>query len=270
MEEEEFELTVHGRQLQARLTRLAAGRGGTRAHPRRHHRARARAARARVGRDGAAGGARDQESAHARFGSACSTSSARTPTRARTSTRFWRRTRSAFWRRSIGSTRSRAGSAATEWGRRSCRRAEPLDVSAIVRDVVELERLGEGSVDWRTDGIDDAVMALRARGRAARGDAQSARECALRGRHVGGGARGRCGGARGDRGARQWQRNSRGRAGAAVRAAFLHAHARERAGTWRSAGGSWRAGAGRSRWRAWKGRERPCASCSAGALTELS
>jgi two-component system nitrogen regulation sensor histidine kinase NtrY len=37
--------------------------------------------------------------------------------------------------------------------------AEPLNVSAIVRDVVELERLGEGSVDWRTAGIADAVMA---------------------------------------------------------------------------------------------------------------
>jgi two-component system, NtrC family, nitrogen regulation sensor histidine kinase NtrY len=37
--------------------------------------------------------------------------------------------------------------------------AEPLDVSAIVRDVVELEKLGEASVDWRTIGIDDAVRA---------------------------------------------------------------------------------------------------------------
>jgi two-component system, NtrC family, nitrogen regulation sensor histidine kinase NtrY len=35
--------------------------------------------------------------------------------------------------------------------------AEPLNVSAIVHDVVELEKLGAGSVDWRTSGIDDAV-----------------------------------------------------------------------------------------------------------------
>ena len=46
-----------------------------------------------------------------------------------------------------------------EWDRRSCETAEPLNVSAIVRDVVELERLGEGSVDWRTDGIEAAVLA---------------------------------------------------------------------------------------------------------------
>ena len=42
--------------------------------------------------------------------------------------------------------------------------AEPLDVSAIVRDVVELERLGEGGVDWRTDGHRGGRDGVRARG----------------------------------------------------------------------------------------------------------
>src|SRR5665213_4393833 len=37
--------------------------------------------------------------------------------------------------------------------------ASPLDVSAIVRDVVERERLGEGDLEWRMDGIEHPVMA---------------------------------------------------------------------------------------------------------------
>jgi signal transduction histidine kinase len=40
---------------------------------------------------------------------------------------------------------------------------EPIDVAAVVRDVVELERIGEGEVQWRLEGADDPVIA-RARG----------------------------------------------------------------------------------------------------------
>jgi signal transduction histidine kinase len=36
----------------------------------------------------------------------------------------------------------------------------PLDVAAIVRDVVELERMGEGEVEWRVAGADEAALAI--------------------------------------------------------------------------------------------------------------
>ncbi|HSA54891.1 MAG TPA: ATP-binding protein [Gemmatimonadaceae bacterium] len=36
----------------------------------------------------------------------------------------------------------------------------PVDVAAIVRDVVELERLGESDVAWRTEGVDEPATAL--------------------------------------------------------------------------------------------------------------
>ena len=62
-ESDGFELERDGRSLRGQLSRLSSGGAG--AHPGRRHRARARAARARVGRDGAPGRARDQESAHA-------------------------------------------------------------------------------------------------------------------------------------------------------------------------------------------------------------
>jgi nitrogen fixation/metabolism regulation signal transduction histidine kinase len=39
-------------------------------------------------------------------------------------------------------------------------RAEPTDVAAVVRDVVLLERMGEGSVDWRLEDADDGAPAL--------------------------------------------------------------------------------------------------------------
>jgi two-component system nitrogen regulation sensor histidine kinase NtrY len=42
--------------------------------------------------------------------------------------------------------------------------AEPVDVAAVARDVVELERLGRGEVDWRLVGADAPIIAL------ARGD----------------------------------------------------------------------------------------------------
>jgi two-component system nitrogen regulation sensor histidine kinase NtrY len=36
----------------------------------------------------------------------------------------------------------------------------PIDVAAIVRDVAELERMGEGDVEWRIDGADDPAIAI--------------------------------------------------------------------------------------------------------------
>jgi signal transduction histidine kinase len=36
----------------------------------------------------------------------------------------------------------------------------PIDVAAIVRDVVDLERMGEGEVSWRVTGADDATVAI--------------------------------------------------------------------------------------------------------------
>jgi signal transduction histidine kinase len=38
--------------------------------------------------------------------------------------------------------------------------AEPVDVAAIARDVVELERLGRGEIDWRLTGADAPLFAL--------------------------------------------------------------------------------------------------------------
>jgi signal transduction histidine kinase len=35
----------------------------------------------------------------------------------------------------------------------------PIDVAAIVRDVVELERMGEGEVEWRVSGVDEPAIA---------------------------------------------------------------------------------------------------------------
>src|SRR4029079_17161234 len=37
---------------------------------------------------------------------------------------------------------------------------ERVDVAAIVRDVVELERMGEGTVDWRVEGVDASSWPL--------------------------------------------------------------------------------------------------------------
>ncbi len=36
----------------------------------------------------------------------------------------------------------------------------PTDVASVVRDVVDLERLGQGAIDWRTEGTDAPVLAL--------------------------------------------------------------------------------------------------------------
>jgi signal transduction histidine kinase len=36
----------------------------------------------------------------------------------------------------------------------------PIDVAAIVRDVVELERMGEGEVDWRVSGTDEPAVGI--------------------------------------------------------------------------------------------------------------
>jgi signal transduction histidine kinase len=36
----------------------------------------------------------------------------------------------------------------------------PIDVAAIVRDVVELERMGEGDVSWRVSGADERAVAI--------------------------------------------------------------------------------------------------------------
>jgi signal transduction histidine kinase len=38
--------------------------------------------------------------------------------------------------------------------------AEPTDVAAVVRDVVELERMGRDAIEWRASGVDSPVMVL--------------------------------------------------------------------------------------------------------------
>jgi signal transduction histidine kinase len=36
----------------------------------------------------------------------------------------------------------------------------PIDVAAIVRDVAELERMGEGEVEWHVEGADEPAIAI--------------------------------------------------------------------------------------------------------------
>ena len=162
-DEEEFELTVHGRQLQARLTRLAAGRGGTVltlddiTELARAQRVLAWGEMARQVaheiknpltpiRLGVQHLKRAHADARADFDTILETNAERILAEIDRLDEIAR----GFSRYGMGPSEAAGGG--------------PLDVSAIVRDVVELERLGEGEVDWRTDGIGHAVMALRARG----------------------------------------------------------------------------------------------------------
>ena len=158
MEEEEFELTVHGRQLQARLTRLAAGRGGavlTLDDITELARAQRVLAWGEMARQVAHEiknpltpirlGVQHLKRAHADkradFDTILETNAERILAE-------------------IGRLDEIArGFSRYGMGPSELETAEPLNVSAIVRDVVELERLGEGGVDWRTAGISDAVMA---------------------------------------------------------------------------------------------------------------
>ena len=158
MEEVEFELTAHGRQLQARLTRLAAGRGGavlTLDDITELARAQRVLAWGEMARQVAHEiknpltpirlGVQHLKRAHADkradFDTILETNAERILAEIDRLDEIAR-----------GFSRYGMGPSELET-------AEPLNVSAIVRDVVELERLGEGGVDWRTAGITDAVMA---------------------------------------------------------------------------------------------------------------
>ncbi|MDQ2768513.1 MAG: ATP-binding protein, partial [Gemmatimonadota bacterium] len=158
MEEEEFELTVHGRQLQARLTRLAAGRGGavlTLDDITELARAQRVLAWGEMARQVAHEiknpltpirlGVQHLKRAHADkradFDTILETNAERILAEIDRLDEIAR-----------GFSRYGMGPSELET-------AAPLNVSAIARDVVELERLGEGGVDWRTAGIADAVMA---------------------------------------------------------------------------------------------------------------
>ena len=157
-EETEFELTVHGRQLQARLTRLTAGRGGTVltlddiTELARAQRVLAWGEMARQVaheiknpltpiRLGVQHLKRAHADARADFDTILETNAERILAEIDRLDEIAR----GFSRYGMGPSELQT--------------AEPLNVSAIVRDVVELEKLGEGSVDWRTSGIDDAVVA---------------------------------------------------------------------------------------------------------------
>ena len=158
MEEVEFELTVHGRQLQARLTRLATGRGGavlTLDDITELARAQRVLAWGEMARQVAHEiknpltpirlGVQHLKRAHADkradFDTILETNAERILAEIDRLDEIAR----GFSRYGMGPSELQT--------------AEPLNVSAIVRDVVELERLGEGGVDWRTAGIADAVMA---------------------------------------------------------------------------------------------------------------
>jgi two-component system, NtrC family, nitrogen regulation sensor histidine kinase NtrY len=158
MEEEEFELTVHGRQLQARLTRLAAGRGGT-VLTLDDITELARAQRV------LAWGEMARQVAH----------EIKNPlTPIRLGVQHLKRAHAdkrADFDTILDSNAERIlaeidrldeiarGFSRYGMGPSELQTAEPVNVSAIVRDVVELEKLGEGSVEWRTAGIGNAVMA---------------------------------------------------------------------------------------------------------------
>jgi two-component system nitrogen regulation sensor histidine kinase NtrY len=158
MEEVEFELTAHGRQLQARLTRLAAGRGGavlTLDDITELARAQRVLAWGEMARQVAHEiknpltpirlGVQHLKRAHADkradFDTILETNAERILAEIDRLDEIAR-----------GFSRYGMGPSELET-------AEPLDVRAIVRDVVELERLGEVDVDWRVVGRTDAVMA---------------------------------------------------------------------------------------------------------------
>ena len=157
-DEEEFELTMHGRQLQARLTRLAAGRGGsvlTLDDITELARAQRVLAWGEMARQVAHEiknpltpirlGVQHLKRAHADgradFDEILDTNAERILAEIDRLDEIAR----GFSRYGMGPSEAQV--------------AEALDVSAIVRDVVELERMGEGGVDWRTDGVEHAVLA---------------------------------------------------------------------------------------------------------------
>jgi nitrogen fixation/metabolism regulation signal transduction histidine kinase len=158
MEEEEFELEVHGRQLQARLTRLTTGRGGavlTLDDITELARAQRVLAWGEMARQVAHEiknpltpirlGVQHLKRAHADkradFDTILETNAERILAEIDRLDEIAR----GFSRYGMGPSELQT--------------AEALNVSAIVRDVVELERLGEATVEWRTAGIPDAVMA---------------------------------------------------------------------------------------------------------------
>ena len=158
LEEEEFELTIHGRQLQARLTRLAAGRGGSVltlddiTELARAQRVLAWGEMARQVaheiknpltpiRLGVQHLKRAHADARADFDTILETNAERILAEIDRLDEIAR----GFSRYGMGPSELLS--------------ASPLDVSAIVRDVVELERLGEGDLEWRMDGIEHPVMA---------------------------------------------------------------------------------------------------------------
>jgi len=163
-EEEEFELTIHGRQLQARLTRLSAGRGGTVltlddiTELARAQRVLAWGEMARQVaheiknpltpiRLGVQHLKRAHADKRADFDAILETNAERILAEIDRLDEIAR-----------GFSRYGMGPSALQT-------AEPINVSAIVRDVVELEKLGEGSVDWRAAGIAAAVEYLAELGR---------------------------------------------------------------------------------------------------------
>ncbi len=157
-EEEEFELTVHGRQLQARLTRLSTGRGGT-VLTLDDITELARAQRV------LAWGEMARQVAH----------EIKNPlTPIRLGVQHLKRAHAdarADFDRILETNAERIlaeidrldeiarGFSRYGMGPSELQTATPLNVSAVVRDVVELERMGEGSVDWRTEGLNGAMMA---------------------------------------------------------------------------------------------------------------
>ena len=157
-EEEEFELTVHGRQLQARITRLTVGRGGavlTLDDITELARAQRVLAWGEMARQVAHEiknpltpirlGVQHLKRAHA---------DARADFDTILETNAERILAEIDRLDEIARGFSRYGMGPSE-----LENAEPLNVSAIIRDVVELEKLGEGGVDWRIVGVDGSVLA---------------------------------------------------------------------------------------------------------------
>ncbi len=159
LEEEEFELTMHGRQLQARLTRLSAGRGGsvlTLDDITDLARAQRVLAWGEMARQVAHEiknpltpirlGVQHLKRAHADkradFDSILETNAERILAEIDRLDEIAR----GFSRYGMGPSELQT--------------AALLDVSEVVRDVVELEKLGEGSVAWRTAGIGTVVRAF--------------------------------------------------------------------------------------------------------------
>ena len=231
---------------------LAGTGGARRGHgAQRCHRCIPGRAGAGLGRDGAAGGARDQEPAHADAPRHAAPAPGLSRSAEGSSTGRWRKPRSGSWARSIGSTPSPGPSAGLPRRPTCTSRWTGSTSVSTVGEVVQLYRLAEEGCEVRLAVEPEAFGAARL-GRGEGSGGEPAGERPERGRHGRAGHR-RAGAHPGGGRRRRDSRRS------CCPASSSPASRPRRAGRdwgWPSCGGWWRAGAGGSKWRVKRGGER--------------